>query len=696
MISYNLPELSSESLNDIKKEPHDTLIEIYDKKSNNVKVFNAHSNVLCNRCEYFKIALSEKWAKKDDNKYKLRLEISCDAFEIIFNGICSGTIILTDLNITTSMELLLASDLLLFHEFLDFLKIKLLERNKMDWEDNEIIYMLKGSYRIPALQDLYLVCQDIIAERPMILFESLEFLSIDEDLLLSILKLDMISLSEISIFDNLIKWGIANTPNYNTINDETSRVNALETTLEDALQLIRYNNIKDSIIEYNQILPDKDVLYKIPPRANYIVEPKVISNRFAGLIVSWIDRKDPMDSQYTAFNSPFRFRHVFRMNDNSKFSTQLYRFHHYSNKLPTIKCHEGPSLMIMKLKNSGKFIGAYNPIQWKQGSGSSCGSTSESFIFTCDDKYGSNYRLCRVKNFDHAVCLVSDFGGLLNFGEDLMFKFNKENVSCHIKCKFYEQTTLQEGTYEIEEWNVYKVRRKDDQPMRVMTRITNSPVESKILDSDFFGMISTWIDNKDPEKDLYLKSNMPFEFTPIFRMNDHTAFYPKQFYNQSTNRLLPTMKCHHERSLMIMKLKTGKIVGAYNPLDWTYGSYRYYPTDIEYRYTSDSFIFSYDPDVNDGVNYKLSRVLNFDKAIGSEKICTNRKDLNGLMLRFGNDLRFIHNGSVRRNVQDHVFCHIAQNGHYEQPAILPPGNYEVDQWEIFRVSIKDQEASEED
>ncbi|CAG8650364.1 35073_t:CDS:2, partial [Racocetra persica] len=404
-----------------------------------------------------------------------------------------------------------------------------------------------------------------------------------------------------------------------TLKDLDNNLNRIitGTILEEALQLIRYDNIKGSIIEYEQILPDKKVLYKIPPRSNYIVEPKVISNKFAGLIISWIDRRDHMESQYTGFNSPFRFRHIFRMHDKSKFSTQLYRFHHYSNKLPTIKCYEGPSLMIMNLKILENSLVLTIPFNGNKVQSSICGSTSENFIFTYDDKYGSNYRLCRVKNFDHAVCLVSDFGGLLNFGEDLMFKFDKENLRCHIKCKFYEPTTLAEGIYEVEEWNVYKVRRKDDQPMRVMT--------------------------KNPEKDLYLKSNMPFQFTPIFRMNNHTAFYPKQFYNQSTNRLLPTMKCHHEPSLMLMKLKNGKIVGAYNPLDWTYG-------------------------VNDGVNYRLSRVVNFDEAIASKKISTNRKELNDLILRF------------------------EQNGHYEQPAILPSGNYEIGQWEIFRVSKKDPEA----
>ncbi|CAG8487164.1 6118_t:CDS:2, partial [Scutellospora calospora] len=692
MLSYRLPELSSDS-DTITNGPHDTLIEIYDKRSNKVKIFEAHSNVLCNRCEYFKIALSDKWARKVDDMYKLRLEVSFDAFELIFNGICSGTIILNEPSIILSMELLLISDILLLNEFIDFLKPKLLERSKTDWRDEDIIYILKASYRISSVQELYLICQDMVAERPMILFGSQEFTSIEEEILLSILKLDMICVPEITILNKLIEWGIANTPNYDTITDNTNRMNALRTTLEEGLQLIRYNNIKSDQYtpEFNQILPSKEVLYKIPPRINQTAEPKVINNRLAGLILAWIDRKDPMKVQYTGFNSPFRFRHVFRMNDNTEFSSQLYRFHQCNKKLPTIKCHEGPSLMIMKLKGSEKIIGAYNPIQWKQSLSNICGKTSESFIFSCDDRFGVNYRLSRVRNFDHAVYLVNTFG-TLNFGEDLTFIFDKEKISCQIKNKFYEQTTLTEGIYEIEEWNIYKVRRKDDQPMRVMTKLTNSPIESKIINNDFFGLVATWIDKKDPVEDHYISSNLPYQFTPIFRMKDNTAYYPRQYYNQSSNRLLPTMKCHHEPSLMVMKLKTsGKIIGAYNPIDWKYGKYRTYPTDEEFRHTSESFIFSCED--MDGKDYRLSRVVNYDKAICSEKISTYRKDLNSLVLKFGDDLKFIHRGG--RNNMDYISCYI-KDGYYEQPAIMPTGYYEIDQWEIFKVTKKDPESSDID
>ncbi|CAG8476646.1 940_t:CDS:2 [Dentiscutata erythropus] len=674
MISYNLPDLSTDSF-DVSNKTNDTLIEIVDKKSDKVEVFLAVSKVLCNKCEYFRIALSDKWAKKDDN-YKLKLEVSCDAFKVIFDGICNGSIILNNLDLAFTIDLLFVSDLLLLHDFLDFLKVKLLEENKENWRDNEIIYALKASQQHPSLHELYLVCQDMVAENPMILFDSPEFSSIDEEILLNILKLDMICKDEIVVFDKLIEWGIANTPKYSTITNETSKLSALGTTIEEGLQLIRYNYIHRNFNEFDQIIP-KNFLYS--SRSRVMVDPKVVSNRFAGIIAAWIDRKDPTEAQYTAVNNPFRFRHVFRMNDNTYFSSRHYRFHQFSNKLPTIKCHEGPSLMIIKLKNSGKIIGAYNPIQWKKGN-YSYRSTSESFIFSCDDRFGSNYQLCRVIDYNRAVCLLGD---LLKFGDDLKFTYDEGNVKCKIGHEFYEQISLAEGIYEVDEWNVYKVRRKDDLPMRVMI---NWDLESKIINSDFFGIISTWIDKKD---DPYLKSNMPYQFTPIFRMKDNSAFFPKQYYNQLTERVLPTMKCHHGPSLMLMRLRfSGKIIGAYNPLDWQPGEYRTYPTDVEYRSTKESFIFSYELNENNEPNYRLCRVVNFDRAIGSEKLTTNRKDINSLILRFGDDLVLSHQGGIRQNIHSGIFCRIMANGCYEQPPTMPDGNYEVDQWEIFRVSIK--------
>ncbi|CAG8618507.1 7922_t:CDS:2 [Funneliformis caledonium] len=129
MISFRLPELPSDYLEpSVTNESHDTIIEINDRASGDIKIFDAHSSVLCRRCEYFKVALSENWARKVDDKFRLSLEVSSEAFKIILRGICSGTINLKKTNTSILMELMLASDILLLHEFFNYLRSKLDEK----------------------------------------------------------------------------------------------------------------------------------------------------------------------------------------------------------------------------------------------------------------------------------------------------------------------------------------------------------------------------------------------------------------------------------------------------------------------------------------------------------------------------------------------------------------------------------------
>ncbi|CAG8574844.1 uncharacterized protein OCT59_014930 [Rhizophagus irregularis] len=709
MVSYTFPDLTTDSLDPpIIDGPHDTLIEIYDRTSGNIKTFDAYSSKLRRKCEYFKVALSEKWARKIDDKYKLSLEVSTDAFEIILKGICDGKVTLYNPDTNILMELMLISDVLLLLEFFDFLRSKLDEKKNKnkEWSDEDIFPILKTSYRIPSTQDLYLICQDVFAERPSILFDSPDFVHIEEELLLRILKLDMLCIPEIKIFNKLIEWGIANTPDYHTLTDKTSQINALGVTLEDSLRLIQYKNMSReerlSIQDYEPILPTQLVRYKIPPRSNSLVEPEVISSRLTGLIATYVDRKDPNDNPYTGFNAPLQFRHVFRMKDMTGFYTEHHKFYNKSSTrrlLPTMKCcHDRPSLMIMKLKRSGKIIGTYNPVDWKQDiSKRVYVSTSESFLFSCDDRYGTNFKLSRVRNFNRAMCLESVYpsGVLLKFGEDLSFEYNVYYVNCYIKNNYYEHPIMEEGKYEIEEWDIYKIHRKDDKPIVVMneeikiSHQINPLVETKIVDNDFFALVATWINKKDPVKDLYTWSNTPFKFTPLFRMKDATDFYHQNnnYYNKSTDRLLPTMKCHHGPSLMIMKLKSsGKIIGTYNPVSWKQKLGR--SGLCEYENTSESFIFSIEDAI--GTNYILSRVKNFRRAICSEEVYSrnyNTEVPNGVLLRFGEGLQFYYEEDYRG--EESVLCHIKRNDSYEQPAIIPEGVYTIDEWEIFRVSKRD-------
>ncbi|CAG8742802.1 12245_t:CDS:2, partial [Funneliformis mosseae] len=249
----------------------------------------------------------------------------------------------------------------------------------------------------------------------------------------------------------------------------------------------------------------------------------IVSSRLAGLIATWIDRKDPNEDPYTVSDTPFLFRHVFRMNDQTTFFQDNHKYYNKSSKriLPTVKCHHGPSIMIMKFKGSEKIIGAYNPINWKQDIEKKVYiPTSESFLFSCDDKYGTNHRLSRVRDFEHAICLesVRPSGNLLKFGEDLVFHYySSGSIHCDVKNKFYEQPIiLKEGYYLIEKLDIFAIGRKDDEPMMVMNKevnyvnyeIPSKPI-TKMIESDFFELIATWIKGKDPVNSRYTESNMP-------------------------------------------------------------------------------------------------------------------------------------------------------------------------------------------
>ena len=103
-----------------------------------------------------------------------------------------------------------------------------------------------------------------------------------------------------------------------------------------------------------------------------------------------------------------------------------------------------------------------------------------SFLFSSDDKYGTNFKLSRVKNVEHDIRKYEVDGNLLlKFGTgDLFFEYDKgqENwsdgngyyyreyipasLTCIIKSHCYEPAVLPNGWYKLETWEIYRVVRK--------------------------------------------------------------------------------------------------------------------------------------------------------------------------------------------------------------------------------------------
>ncbi|CAG8724902.1 8408_t:CDS:2, partial [Dentiscutata erythropus] len=441
-----------------KGDFYDTIIEVGNELTDK-KTFQAHSVILYGRSEFFKVALSQQWARKVGDKFFINLydmKFSSDTFELILNGRIS---LGEQDTISMLTELLIASDALLLQELFDHVKSQLFEK-KTQWNNDDLVRLLSVSYQVSNAKDLYSHCQDIIDDNPLIFFESSKFKTIEEELLLHVLKLGIIGMPEIDIFNKLIQWGMTNTPGFDT-----------NMTKEDL----------DTISStFRSIIPRKEILIKTP-RINKSFEPNILSSKFAGLIASWIDRKS-----YTGFNMPFKFEKVYEL-ENS-----------YNSPLPNINCHYGPSLMIMKIQETGQFVGAYNPIDWSKyrlptydptmvtrkakrdyrefsRALMNCAPTSESFLFSSDDKYGTNYKLSRVKNVGHAVRRYEMDGHLLlKFGTgDLFFEYEKgqedwsdgigyyreyipASVTCIIKPQCYEPAVLPSGWYKLEKWEIFR------------------------------------------------------------------------------------------------------------------------------------------------------------------------------------------------------------------------------------------------
>ncbi|RIB28941.1 kinase-like domain-containing protein [Gigaspora rosea] len=113
------------------------------------------------------------------------------------------------------------------------------------------------NYKLKKLPDW---CNDIIAKYPDKIFESRDFINLQENALISLIIRDNLQIKEVKIWNNVIEWGIAQ--NHLPSDSKTwSQENflTLKTTLRNLLPLVRYfqmsaDDIIDSVRPYQQIL----------------------------------------------------------------------------------------------------------------------------------------------------------------------------------------------------------------------------------------------------------------------------------------------------------------------------------------------------------------------------------------------------------------------------------------------------------
>ncbi|GBB84420.1 hypothetical protein RclHR1_01100012 [Rhizophagus clarus] len=335
----------------------------------NIKEFKAHSIILSSRSIYFRNALSPRWANKEDGVIIYnKPNISPLVFEILIKYIYTG-IFSVESDEINLMDIIVAADELQLLEVYQKLEYRLLE-NKLAWKSKDIITALQYDY----FTSLYNYALGIMFRNPKIIFESEDFPKIKETQLIQLLKIDDLELKEIEIWEYLIKWGIQNT---DSILDEDltkwkpENFIDLKNTICNCIPHIRFYNMSPNeytkaTCHFKEILPDgfdKEVLqyfldpntkvsFNVLPLRGYLFDSKIINAKDAALIASWIKKRQ---TPYHHNNLPFEFKLIYRA---SRDGFGINNFHNNCDNM-------GPTVVVIKVHNTGEIIGGYNPLEWR-------------------------------------------------------------------------------------------------------------------------------------------------------------------------------------------------------------------------------------------------------------------------------------------------------------------------------------------
>ncbi|GBB88390.1 hypothetical protein RclHR1_14970003 [Rhizophagus clarus] len=421
-------------------EYYDVTIEVGEDP--NVKIFRAHMIILCHRSPFFRRALASK--KKNDNNIlaHIRLSnISPEIFQIILRYLYGGVFSSDGQDTLDFFKVLIAADELLLQELVDYLQKYLIE-NKAEWMEQHFELTHRTSFQSNNLSDLQLFCTEFMAKFPDKIFKSLDFTSLPEKSLISLIKRDDLQMKEIEVWEHVLKWGLAQNqtliPDSDTWTDDDFKM--IENTLQHCLPFIRFFS-----------LSSKEFLHKIRPYKKLFKQ-----QLYEKLLNSYMDPdNEPDENSNSKFSYlrelylPFKFELLLR---GSRDGFGSKKFHQLCNDRPN-------TITFVKVKGTGEILGGHNPSIWKSSGGWDHSYYSFIFSFKSKDEIKDS-TLSRVKNMDKALHF-SDRSGPSFGGTDLKLSisgFGVPGVTC--KQTYYEKRIIDtEEYFYIEDYEVFQINK---------------------------------------------------------------------------------------------------------------------------------------------------------------------------------------------------------------------------------------------
>ncbi|EXX72912.1 hypothetical protein GLOIN_2v1785846 [Rhizophagus irregularis DAOM 181602=DAOM 197198] len=459
---------------------------------NDEKSFHAHSLVLRARSPYFKTALSNNWAKKEnDITVFYKPNISPYIFELILKFMYAGEIAMDQLKGKDLLKLLVASDELLLNELHNAIQDYLLLR-KSDWLQRNFSLVHKTVFQLELSKGLQEFCLETICEDPQTIFRSKDFTNLEEEILIGLLVRNDLDMEESVIWDHLLEWGIAQNPEL-TIDVskwKNEDFTLLKETLDNLIPLVRFF-VMTSAEFYNKVRPFKKILSKelyedlkryhlktgLQLKSDYLQTPRyngvkssIIDKNHAAMLCSWIDGVDSTSiPNLTNYNGdlPYELRLLCK-GSRDGFSASI--FHDLCD-------NQGPTITCLKVNDSKHVIGGYNPLSW--GSTNSWRNTRDAFIFQFNIYYKKNLtaKIGRVITNSSAYAVNDSQSTGPCFGDgDLWLRdqfdqpgncsCNKESYDQSVGDMFHRDSweswtgAVKNGTFAVEDYEVFQVIRK--------------------------------------------------------------------------------------------------------------------------------------------------------------------------------------------------------------------------------------------
>ncbi|CAJ0650707.1 3783_t:CDS:2 [Entrophospora sp. SA101] len=379
--------------------------------NSNAVCIKAHSCILRARSPYFHSALSSRWKKiidDDDNggNYIIfeKPNISPDVFQIILRYIYIGKISLEKLDPIFTLDILTAANELILQE-LEASVISFFTRHHVNWIKNHPLQLLFHTvFKLESCHKIQQLCLDNICNDPDIVFNSSISKSINESILLQLLKRDDLRMNEIKLLDYLIQWGVTNLDincNDGNVVDSVSNwtqneFDALDSILKNCIGNIRFENINHN----------KQQIYRRSP-----------SHKFKLLLRGSRD-------DFTAKT-----------------------FHNLCD-------NKGATVVVMKDSITGEIIGGYNPVGWTGGFYGNWIMTDET------QENNNNPKISRIipKNSKMAI-FCADIRGPCFGGNDLcMSNMNNLNKDCTSNLTYYDSDVIKSNKFDVLDYEVFQLQ----------------------------------------------------------------------------------------------------------------------------------------------------------------------------------------------------------------------------------------------